>query len=118
MPELWGAMTDTLRLRLGANEFPVCDFCSAEQVVKDYDCVDYLIPVTNPKGQTIELGSTGKWAACVQCAKLIDENNREGLLQRATTTFCANHGISMEIGEGLLGFIQELQEKFWKGRRG
>lgn len=54
----------------------ICDFCSAVPVVAAYPCCDFVIPET-------PAGSRGAWAACVECADLIDRGQREALAYRA-----------------------------------
>lgn len=107
-----------VRLTVGPEETPVCDFCSSEKIVKDYDCPDFLIPVVNAMGQRGELGSQGKWAACQICADLIDAGQQDQLMARALQTCYAQHPSWPKdgpIAEGLVKFIHDLHMGFWKG---
>lgn len=53
----------------------LCDFCSGQPVLWSYPCRDFQFP----EG----IGSAGAWAACAECARLIDADQREALAQRA-----------------------------------
>jgi hypothetical protein len=113
-------VTNTLKIRLGPNDIAVCDFCSSEKITKDYDCPDYTVPVTNDQGQTMELGSTGKWVACAICAELIDRGDRTELMGRALQTIYARHPDWPKDGpvaEGLAKFVHDLHEGFWQRMR-
>jgi hypothetical protein len=114
-------MTKTLRIRLAPGEQPVCDFCDSAEVVKGYACRDYSIPVTNTQGQTVELGSTGRWTACETCAQLIDSGNRDELMARSLQIVYSQHPDWPKDGpvaEGLVKFVHDLHQGFWKGWAG
>jgi len=111
-----------LKLTVGPTDTAVCDFCSDPRIVKDYDCPDYLIPVTGPDGRTVELGSAGKWAACQQCAEIIDRGDKTTLMQRALQVFLLKQPSFIkddpQVVEGTAKFLHDLHEKFWEGKRG
>lgn len=111
-----------LYLSVGEGETAVCDFCSDPNIVKDYDCTDYVVPVKGPDGRTVELGSAGKWAACKECAELVDKKDKVGLEQRAFQTMLKRspwmENDSPEILTGTRNFLHELHQKFWEGMRG
>lgn len=99
---------------------PVCDFCSDPRIVTDYDCSDYVIPVTGPDGKTMKLGSKGKWAACAQCAAIVDRGDQEALLQRSMECLFLKHPEWPREGyviEGTIKFLQDLHEEFWRRKR-
>ena len=84
-----------------------CDFCSSPEIVKDYDCEDFTIEFHGVKNS-----SGGKWAACSDCARLIDSGDREGLTQRSYEKF--RHA---EKDESTLGFLKMLHGEFWRLRK-
>ena len=62
-------------------EDALCDFCSGqERPFKTFQCADHVIADIN----TI---STGGWAACPPCAKMIEAHDRDALLQRSLEAF-------------------------------
>lgn len=70
----------------------VCDFCSTFPITASYYAEDFEskpFELKLPNGKTAELtqGSTGGWAACAVCEKLIDANEWENVVSRAITEF-------------------------------
>jgi hypothetical protein len=104
-----------MQIKVGLPGGPFCDFCGSSEIVKDYDCEDYQIPVAIPGGKTVGLGSTGKWSACQICADLIDAGDSQGLADRAAEKFTEKYGIPM-VSE-LRAFLQDLHGQFWKLRK-
>jgi hypothetical protein len=94
----------------------VCDFCSSPEIVKDYDCQDFHLPVG---GSTMTAGSLGKWASCAECARLIDAEDREGLVVRSLECFYRNNPQTrLSQAEGIKRFLEELHGEFWRLKRG
>jgi len=67
----------------------VCDFCSSEKIRWAYPADDFEIgaivaldPETNEPVDVQPMGSAGPWAACEECAKLIEANDYEALKER------------------------------------
>ncbi len=77
----------------------VCDFCSAPAPQHTFDVADFDMP--GMPG----LESTGGWAACDDCAKLVANDRRKDLLDRTlnTTTF----------GKFSRDAVAELHGRFW-----
>jgi hypothetical protein len=61
----------------------ICDFCSAENPTRKYDCLPFLMD--NLLG--FEQWSDSAWAACDPCAALIDAGAWEVLIDKVTATF-------------------------------
>ncbi len=53
----------------------ICDFCSGLPVVAAYPCRDFAL-------DGLPIGSQGAWAACAECARLIDGDQRDALAWR------------------------------------
>jgi hypothetical protein len=91
-----------------------CDFCSGRLVVAAYPCRDFTIP-EYPK-----IGSRGPWAACAECARLINTDQREALAWRAWRLL-ANRSALCDLGipedEGLAR-MRALHDLFFAHRDG
>ena len=79
-----------------------CDFCGATPVRWDYPCVsiDYGIGV----------GSKGDWAACDDCHKMIERDDRGGVLVRAIVGLWLG---GMTVTEDLKDRIEEIHDPFF-----
>lgn len=78
----------------------ICDFCSGRPVVAAYPCRDFTIP------DCPEIGSLGPWAACADCARLIDTDQRDALAWRAWRL--ANRSVLGDTGSlGELGIPED-----------
>ena len=84
----------------------VCDFCSSPDVLWSYPAVDFQVEGTRL------LASEGGWAACHDCATLIEADDRDGLAQRALSTAPAF------MRERCLPFMTALHAQFFRARRG
>lgn len=91
----------------------ICDFCSSPEVVLAYPCRNFSseIHVPNAPGWS----SDGWWAACANCAKLIEAGDRDGLARRAADTAPKPPGMDLKI---LIRLIRELHDNFWAHRQG
>ena len=101
---------------------PICDFCSDPAVVKSYACGDYVISDSwSPDGQPkVDLGSKGGWAACRECARLIDEGEQAALMERSLFTFYQRYpevNDSERIRRELKKFLYDLHKEFWERKR-
>ncbi len=67
----------------------VCDFCSAPNPrwgykARDFETVSYLtLPPAGAGLTENSYGSAGAWAACDECADLVDADDFDGILDRA-----------------------------------
>jgi hypothetical protein len=94
----------------------LCDFCSGQPVVVAYPCRDFTI-------SDVPVGSTGAWAACADCAQLIDADQRDALAWRAVDR--ANRNLLVgETGpvpvpaDELFAWLRTLHELFFAHRTG
>src|SRR5947209_8585201 len=68
----------------------ICDFCSSPDVFQIYMAEDFTaVELAAPDGNPVCLNSTGGWAACHKCAKLVEAEQWEELLERCFRTFKA-----------------------------
>jgi len=90
----------------------ICDFCSAPDPKKTYAAHDFEM-------RELHSRSIGDWAACGECAKLIDAGDHEGLLGRAMASFPGIETASedMELFMDLSDAMKYIHESFWKNRR-
>lgn len=57
---------------------PVCDFCSDPHITTDYACKTFEHP-----DKRLGWGSLDDWAACAECAALVDAEKWEELADRS-----------------------------------
>lgn len=96
-----------------------CDFCSDRPVVAAYPCRDFTLP------DCPEIGSRGAWAACAECARLIDTDQREALASRAWRRLIDRIPVVGEASascgldsSGGLAVLRALQDLFFTHRAG
>jgi hypothetical protein len=89
---------------------PVCDFCSAQPVTNSYEIADFQIPFV--EGVLVPYFSTGGFAACADCAKLVDSNNKKALEDRSVESFIELYG-SILTRKQLHDFVHRLHREFW-----
>ena len=94
----------------------ICDFCSSTPVTTSYPAVDTAVDLSGLHG------SNGNWAACAICARLIDENDRDGLASRSVMTFIEEYlpeypGPSA-IADELRADFRVIHEAFFAARTG
>jgi hypothetical protein len=70
-----------------------CDFCCLESVHKVFACKNFVIPDMGP---AFAHESIGAWAACEECARLIDKGCWSELTERALVQFQRLHGYTPE----------------------
>lgn len=68
-----------------------CDFCGRREVFHVYPTADHCLPDPGPPGVLPVMMSSEGWAACIRCARLIDAERWDRLLERATDEFIRNH---------------------------
>lgn len=83
----------------------ICDFCSSPDVVWSYPAADFVLSDT---GQASE----GAWAACHECAELVQAGDREGLLKRSLS------GFPEFMREPVRSHVRELHRRFFDAREG
>jgi hypothetical protein len=70
-----------------------CDFCCVESTHKLFACTNFVIPDMGP---AFTHESIGAWAACDECARLIDGNRWSELTERALVQFQRLHGYTRD----------------------
>lgn len=93
----------------------LCDFCSQQPVCWSYPCQDFEFP----EG----IGSVGAWAACAECARLIDTDQREALAQRAVHVADRNlifgwTGPTPIPEEAVIARMRDVHARFFAHRHG
>ncbi len=87
----------------------ICDFCSHPDPRWKYPANDFQLEDVQ------RLGSQGAWAACDECAALIESGDKTGLLERALHTFPLVAIVGRELaGSG----IQMVHRLFFGSRTG
>jgi len=100
----------------------ICDFCSSQEVFQVYMAEDFTaVELEAPNGHPVYLNSTGGWAACHQCAKLVEAAKWDKLLERCFDTFKASLPpfvyLSKEEEHALKGLLRGAHEQFRKLRK-
>ena len=78
-----------------------CDFCTAQPIRKFYSCRNFKWHAQN----VFPGGSAGAWAACAECAELVDAERWAVLTERSLREFLINHSITQ-------GDVTRLREQF------
>ena len=87
--------------------FPVCSFCGEEPVVAWFQGPTFLTAVDR-SGQ---VRSEDAWLACISCVRMVEAEDREGLVLRGARR------LGSEGEERDLAGTRRLQdEMFWKPR--
>jgi hypothetical protein len=82
---------ETPRGELPAKYQEVCDFCPAKNVSRVFRAYDCAVPWVPVEGNQIVV-SGGGWAACHECAEMIDAERWAELASRSVRGFCEkNH---------------------------
>jgi hypothetical protein len=99
-----------------------CDFCSAETVVRRFECLDFDAEskdagvVYNDKlvGPTnLVMHSISYWAACETCSKPVAEEDLDGLVGHSVMTFfCRGYRLSVDAAR----HIRHTYALFFKHR--
>jgi hypothetical protein len=70
-----------------------CDFCCVESVHKVFTSTNFVIPDLGP---VVGQESIGAWAACEECARLIDKGCWSELTERAIGQFKKIEGFTRD----------------------
>jgi len=86
----------------------ICDFCSSPSVAWRFPAVTFA---------AFDLvRSIGNWAACEECARLVNDNNRVALCYRSVDSFMEAFPDYNEAT--VASMIAELHVEFWDNRTG
>ena len=86
-----------------------CDFCCMESVHKVFTSTNFVIPDLGP---VVAQESIGAWAACSECARLIDGNRWSELTARALAQFQRLHGYTRDEELFFRNKFQEIHQLF------
>jgi hypothetical protein len=81
----------------------MCDFCTAQPTRRLYACRNFMWL----KHVMFAHESIGAWAACEECARLVDEGKWSELTERALAQFKKTHGYSHDEEP-------YFREQFWE----
>ncbi len=84
----------------------ICDFCNSPNVLWSYPAADFQV-----EGMPF-IGSKGGWAACHDCAALIEAKDVDGLARRALSTAPAF------MRERCFPFTKAIHAQFFRCRLG
>jgi len=88
----------------------LCDFCCDDEPIVSYPAKDAAIEIPLPGGVMV-LNSVGGWAACRECARLVDTGNKEGLELRTFLSYSL--ALPVEDERVMLKAVHEVHELFW-----
>jgi hypothetical protein len=93
---------------------PVCDFCCEGEPVTGFPCRDFAI--VNAEGPNARYD--GGWAACRECAELVEADSRERLVDRSVESFIRQYpAIAATFPPGQLTCdIRRRHRGFWTYR--
>jgi len=91
-----------------------CDFCcDPAPIVADYHCKPFTIKLVINR-LTFNCSYDDRWAACAECAALIDAEDRKGLLELSASRYPPT-----ELGrQAIKELVSAVQDKFWQLRDG
>lgn len=94
---------------------PMCDFCSGPDVRWSYPARDFIDLGLASPNRLIVSESVGAWAACDECHRLIEADDREQLLRRSVERFVELYGLLLP---GLDEGVRQIQSRFFEHRSG
>ncbi len=86
-----------------------CDFCCVESVHKVFASTNFVIPDMGP---AFTHESIGAWAACEECARLIDKGCWSELTERALAHFKKIEGYSRDEEPFFRDKFQQIHQLF------
>lgn len=104
------------QIRIPTPAVPICDFCSSPAVIWRYPAMDSnpaaaLIIQNKDEKELVLLNSEGDWAACEECAVLIEAEDKEGLLERTLAHSPELEGIPKHVVRTL---TRSIHNGFWE----
>lgn len=90
----------------------VCDFCASPEATHVYHAKDFTAyEVAGYVGK-----STGPWAACSDCARLIEADDRQQLANRSVVTLMRSMGFPKSMRPQLLAQTRQIHARFFQNR--
>lgn len=87
----------------------VCDFCGGDKIRWAYPADDFMIgaiaaldPETGEAIDVQPMGSKGPWAACAECAELIEREDYEALKKRGIESIPREQITDMKLARTML----------------
>jgi hypothetical protein len=99
----------------------LCDFCSQtlgpDEALWSYPARDFR---TSRPADDVTAHSSGGWAACASCHRLIGSYDKKGLTRRAARMFMAKEQLTLnrESRRALEKRLNRLHADFWRNRLG
>lgn len=95
----------------------VCDFCSAPSPVCAYGSTEDIDPINHSlHSDGLEThGSVGQWAACEDCAAIIDAGDKWALAARTLDSFAATYPLFPR--DALAHGVRQTHTVFWSRPR-
>lgn len=89
----------------------VCDFCNSPHIKWEYPAISAQV---HDYGN-IKTASIGGWAACEDCAELIESKDKEGLLNNTIASFMdySPFPLPSYAIDSLKRFMREVHGVFW-----
>jgi hypothetical protein len=95
-----------------------CDFCSSEDAKYWYDAQDFdVYTVISKEAQTVGR-SVGSWFACEHCARLIDKDDKDGLMKRVIDAGLRRRILKEETIPMVKLLMAVIHEGFWEKKTG
>jgi hypothetical protein len=100
----------------------ICDFCSSQEVFQVFMAEDFTaVELSAPDGNPVYLNSTGGWTACHNCAKLVEAEQWDELVELCFRTFKSTlpkyHCLTMEDEGEIKGILRGAHEQFRRLRK-
>lgn len=99
-----------------------CDFCGGARAswafrARPIRTSRMLVDETNGQPFVFDfVDTTGVWAACSACRRLINNGERDKLLRRAVTP--CDVVLAERVPSQAVAYVRELQDDFWRSREG
>jgi hypothetical protein len=95
-----------------------CDFCSAENPPWVVPSRPFESGMFDVPGTTFDTASGENFAACDECARLIETNQWNGLVRRVTKIMAEKHGLGEEMHEIIASGLKDFYRKLRKNITG
>ena len=92
----------------------LCDFCSEPSPAWCYPAETFIAMTIGPVAST----SDGGWAACDECHRLIEADDRQALADRSATLLIVANPEFAAVAEELRGQLADLHRGFFSHRLG
>jgi hypothetical protein len=94
-----------------------CDFCGSQHVVWSFPARDFALDCAAKLLGIPIIGSRGPWAACPECAALVEGGERGPLCLRSLVHLCGPPP-DAEVAMALVRIMAEIHEQFFAARTG